>query len=85
MSCLLKRLRLYGLVRTVEHACHYYLALLDKQVIASGLKLKDMVLIPQLTFALRTDSKYFARLERVTAIKTLVESGHQKHVLYIRA
>jgi len=48
VSRLLKRLRLHGLVKKVGHTYHYYLTLLGKQVIASGLKLKNMVLIPQL-------------------------------------
>jgi hypothetical protein len=48
VSRLLKRLRLHGLVKEVGHTYRYYLTLLGKQVIASGLKLKNMVLIPQL-------------------------------------
>ena len=48
VSRLLKRLRLHGLVKKVGHTYRYYLTLLGKQVIASGLKLKNMVLIPQL-------------------------------------
>jgi hypothetical protein len=51
VSRLLKRLRLHGLVKKVGHTYRYYLTLLGKQVIASGLKLKNMVLIPQLTLA----------------------------------
>jgi len=47
----LKRLRLHGLVKKVGHTYRYYLTLLGKQVIASGLKLKNMVLIPQLALA----------------------------------
>jgi len=48
VSRLLKRLRLHGLVKKVGHTYRYYLTLLGKQVIASRLKLKNMVLIPQL-------------------------------------
>ena len=51
VSRLLKRLRLHGLVKKVGHTYRYYLTLLGKQVIASGLKLKNMVLIPQLALA----------------------------------
>jgi hypothetical protein len=50
-SRLLKRLRPHGLVNKVGHTYHCYLTLLGKQVIASGLKLKNMVLIPQLALA----------------------------------
>ena len=41
VSRLLKRLRLHGLVKKVGHTYRYYLTLLGKQVIASGLKLKN--------------------------------------------
>jgi hypothetical protein len=48
VSRLLKRLRLHGLVKKIGHSYRYYLTVLGKQVIASGLKLKNLVLIPQL-------------------------------------
>lgn len=48
VSRLLKRLRLHGLVKKVGHTYRYYLTVLGKQVIASGLKLKNLVLIPEL-------------------------------------
>ena len=48
VSRLLKRLRLHGLVKKVGHTYRYYLTLLGKQVITTGLKLKNLVLIPQL-------------------------------------
>ena len=51
VSRLLKRLRLHGLVKEVRHTYRYYLTLLGKHVIASGLKLKNLVLIPQLALA----------------------------------
>jgi hypothetical protein len=51
VSRLLKRLRLHGLLKKVGHTYRYYLTLLGKQVMASGLKLKNMVLIPQLALA----------------------------------
>ena len=50
VSRLLKRLRLHGLVKKVGHPYRYYLTLLGKQVITTGLKLKNLVLIPQLAF-----------------------------------
>lgn len=51
VSRLLKRLRLHGLVKKVGHTYRYYLTVFGKQVIASGLKLKNLVLIPQLALA----------------------------------
>jgi hypothetical protein len=51
VSRLLKRLRLHGLIKKVGHTYRYYLTLLGKQVIASGLKLKNLVLIPELAAA----------------------------------
>ncbi len=46
-SRLLKRLRLHGLIKKVGHA-YYYLTRFGKDVIATGLKLKELVVIPQL-------------------------------------
>ena len=51
VSRLLKRLRFDGLVKKVGHTYRYYLTVFGKQVIASGLKLKNLVLIPQLALA----------------------------------
>jgi hypothetical protein len=51
VSRLLKRLRLHGLIKKVGHTYHYYLTLLGKHIIASGLKLKNLVLIPELALA----------------------------------
>jgi hypothetical protein len=51
VSRLLKRLRLHGLIKKVGHTYHYYLTPLGKRIIASGLKLKNLVLIPQLALA----------------------------------
>ena len=48
ISRLLKQLRLHGLIKKVGHTYRYYLTLLGKHVIAAGLKLKNLVLIPQL-------------------------------------
>ena len=51
VSRLLKRLRLHGLVKKVGHTYRYYLTLSGKHIIASGLKLKNLVLIPDLALA----------------------------------
>ncbi len=51
VSRLLQRLRLHGLVKKVGHTYRYYLTVFGKQVIASGLKLKNLFLIPQLALA----------------------------------
>jgi len=51
VSRLLKRLRFDGLVKKVGHTYRYDLTVFGKQVIASGLKLKNLVLIPQLALA----------------------------------
>ena len=51
VSRLLKRLRLHGLVKKVAHTYRYYLTWFGKRVIASGLKLKNLVLIPHLALA----------------------------------
>ena len=48
VSRLLKRLRLHGLAKKVGHTYRYYLTSLGKHTIATGLKLKNLVLIPQL-------------------------------------
>jgi hypothetical protein len=48
VSRLLKRLRLHGLIKKVGHAYKYYLTRFGKDVIATGLKLKELVVTPQL-------------------------------------
>ncbi len=52
ISRLLKRLRLHGLIKKVARSYRYYLTLLGKHVVTTGLKLTNLVLIPQLTSAL---------------------------------
>lgn len=44
----LKRLRLHGLIKKITHSYRYYLTTLGRQVIATGLKLKELFIIPQL-------------------------------------
>lgn len=50
VSRLLKRLRVHGLIKKVGHTYKYYLTSFGKDVIATGLKLKELVIIPQLAF-----------------------------------
>ena len=48
VSRMLKRLRVHGLIKKVGGAYKYYLTKLGKQVIATGLYLKEMFIVPQL-------------------------------------
>ena len=54
MSRLLKRLRLHGLIKKVGHTYKYYLTQFGKVAITTALKLRELVIIPQL--ALNTAS-----------------------------
>lgn len=49
MSRILKRLRTHGLVRKIARTYKYYLTALGRHVIATGLKLKSMFIIPALS------------------------------------
>ena len=49
VSRLLKRLRLHGLIKKIGRTYKYYLTQFGKQIVAAGLKLRELVLIPQLT------------------------------------
>jgi hypothetical protein len=49
VSRLLKRLRTHGLIKKASRCYKYYLTALGRQVIALGLRLKNLVIIPQLT------------------------------------
>ncbi len=51
VSRILKRLRVHGLIKKVGGTCKYYLTKLGKQVIATGLYLKEMLIVPQLASA----------------------------------
>jgi hypothetical protein len=51
VSRLLKRLRLHGLIRKVGRTYKYYLTPFGKMVLATGLKLRELVIIPQLTWS----------------------------------
>ena len=48
VSRMLKRLRAYGLIKKIGRTYNYYLTLFGKQVIVTGMKLKHLVIIPQL-------------------------------------
>ena len=50
VSRLLKRLRVHGLIKKVGHTYKYYLTQFGKDVIATGLKLRELVIIPQLAY-----------------------------------
>ncbi|HYM10781.1 MAG TPA: hypothetical protein VEU62_08610, partial [Bryobacterales bacterium] len=52
MSRILRRLRTHGLIKKASHCYKYYLTVLGKQVIALGLKLKELVIIPELAAVL---------------------------------
>jgi len=51
VSRLLKRLRLHGFIKKVGRTYRYYLTPFGKEVITSALKLRELVLIPQLAFS----------------------------------
>ena len=50
VSRLLKRLRLHGLIKKVAHGYKYYVTTFGKDILAAGLKLRELVLIPQLAY-----------------------------------
>jgi hypothetical protein len=51
ISRLMKRLRMHGLIKKVGKTYKYYVTTLGKQVIALGLKLKNLYIIPELSAA----------------------------------
>jgi hypothetical protein len=51
VSRLLKRLRTHGLIKKVAHTYKYYVTAFGKEVVATALKLRELVIIPQLAFA----------------------------------
>jgi len=51
-SRLLKRLRTHGLVKKVGHTYKYYVTAFGKEVVATALKLRELVIIPQLALGL---------------------------------
>lgn len=50
VSRLLKRLRSHGLIKKVGHTYKYYVTAFGKEVVATALKLRELVIIPQLAF-----------------------------------
>ena len=49
VSRLLKRLRTHGLVKKVGHTYKYYVTAFGKEVVTTALKLRELVIIPQLS------------------------------------
>jgi len=47
MPRVLRRLRTHGLIKKATRCYKYYLTLLGKQVVVLGLKLKQLVIIPE--------------------------------------
>jgi DNA-binding MarR family transcriptional regulator len=48
MSRIFKRLRLHGLIEKIEGSYRYFLTALGKSVVAAGLKVKNLIIIPEL-------------------------------------
>ena len=46
----ISRLRLHGPIKKIGRTYKYYLTQFSKQVITTGLKLRELVIIPQLAF-----------------------------------
>jgi len=51
VSRLLKRLRTHGLIKKVGHTYKYYVTTFGKEAVATALKLRELVIIPQLACA----------------------------------
>ena len=49
ISRTMKRLRVHGLIKKVGHIYKYYLTGLGKQIVALGLELKELYIIPALS------------------------------------
>jgi DNA-binding HxlR family transcriptional regulator len=47
----LKRLRVHGLIKKVGHTYKYYVTSFGKDVVATGLKLRELVIIPQMAYS----------------------------------
>jgi hypothetical protein len=52
VSRLIKRLRTHGLVKKVGHTYKYYVTAFGKEVVATAVKLRELVIIPQLALGL---------------------------------
>ena len=53
ISRILKRLHVHGLIRKIGHTYKYYLTKFGRQVITIGLKLKELVIIPDLALQIK--------------------------------
>lgn len=51
ISRLIERLRMHGMIRKAKNAYKYYLTYLGKMVIATALKIKELVVVPELNVA----------------------------------
>jgi len=51
VSRILKRLHMHGLIKKIAHSYKYYISKLGRQVILLGMKLKELVIIPELAKA----------------------------------
>ena len=49
-SRLLKRLRTHGVIKKIGHTYKYYITAFGKEVVTTALKLRELVIIPQLAF-----------------------------------
>jgi hypothetical protein len=52
MSRVFKRLRLHGLIEKIEGSYKYFITALGKSVVAAGLKIRNLIIVPQLSTAL---------------------------------
>jgi hypothetical protein len=50
ISRCIKRLRVHGLIKRIGRTYKYYLTDLGREVIATGMKLKELYIIPRLNF-----------------------------------
>jgi hypothetical protein len=46
LSRLLKSLRVHGLIKRAGHSCKHYLTAFGRRVVTTGLKLKQLIIIP---------------------------------------
>jgi hypothetical protein len=63
---MLKRLRIHGLIKKVGHTYHYYVTRLGKIVATAGLRIKELVLIPQLVAGLPEPRRFLAASTRIS-------------------
>ena len=52
MSRILRRLRTHGLIGKIGHTYKYYVTSFGKEVVTTALKLRELVIIPQLALRL---------------------------------